>query len=182
MQTFKDKDGKDWIIDLNLSHIKLMEAHDYSEISRYNKIKFLPPQEDLFTEVITNPAVCFTMVWCCCQKQATEVGIETELQFAERFNGETIQNSRIAMYEELPPFFPEQQTTLEALISRYGKIQKMADTGMRKILDEKLGDKELEDLMEEGLQNVANNLDLELTKTRINLKTKEEETKILNGE
>lgn len=165
MHTFKDKHGTDWTVDLTLNQIRRIEAADFSPAFHSDEpqyIRFFPPQENLFTEVITNPAVAFGIVWICCQQQAEERGIKTEEEFANLFNGKALQDSRIAFYEELPDFFPEMATTLAALVERFTTIQKRADQklseGTKRIMNDEIVDREIDKAIAKAEENLKREL------------------------
>lgn len=176
MHTFKDKDGIQWEVDLNLSHIRYLESVDFSLATNgeFEHIKFIPPQENLFSHVITNPAICFEIVWACCKNQAEKRDINTIEEFASKFDGRALQESRIAVYEELPPFFPENLTSLKALISRYSSIQRIADEGIVDLLNKKIGDKELRELVQEELDNMEYQIDMAMESIRKKRKEKKD--------
>lgn len=151
MHVFKDKNGTEWTIDLTLDKIRRIEAADFAAAFHSDapqSIQFFPPQDDLFTDIITNPAVAFGMVWLCCQQQAEERNIKTEEEFTNLFNGKSLQESRIAFYEELPDFFPEMATTLVALVERFTTIQKRADQklgeGTQRLMSNERVDREID--------------------------------------
>lgn len=165
MHTFKDRNGTEWIIDLDLSLVRQIECYNFGpalspreaasgEEVAPHYISFFPPQEDLLTDIITNPAVCFGMVWCCVRAQAKERGIEDEMDFARLFKGDHIRDARLAFYKELPDFFPEMATTLTTLIERFSRTNEVADRKVAARLMEVMGDERIEELVDRELANL----------------------------
>lgn len=168
MHTFKDKDGMEWNVELNLGNALKIEAHDFTHSLGDGegrlKIKFLDPQDNLFQEIITHDAACFDMIWCCVQEQAAARGITTIYEFAKRLTGKSIADARLAFYEELPNFFHRQETTLKALIKRFSSLQDMASQKIGRAVEEELATLDLEKMLDE-----------EIAKAREELKIRREE-------
>lgn len=164
MQSFKDKNGQDWDLGITLFDILRIEAYDFSicytatgreppfidEEGRYH-IQMNPPAENLFSELITDPAVCFAMIWIICQEQAEKREIKTELEFSRLFTGATCMEARAAFYKELPDFFPQMKTTLKTLLDRMLKFQEVADTRISREVETVLSDEEMHRVIEETL-------------------------------
>lgn len=134
MHTFKDKNNTDWIIDLDLSIIRRFEANDFQTAlgkAEPTYITFFPAADDLFTSILTNTNVVFEMIWLACKDQAIDEGVTDIEEFAKLFKGETIDSARMAFYEELPPFFPEKRTSLQALIESYSVVMEEADSVLK---------------------------------------------------
>lgn len=156
MHSFNDKEGTEWTIELNLGNAMLIEAHDFTHSlgdgEEPVKIKFLTPQDDLFTDVITNDAACFDMIWCCCKEQAERIGIKNQYEFAKRLTGKSIADARLAFYEELPNFFHRQETTLRALIKRFSSLQAMASKKIGQAMEEELDHLDLEKMLDAEIE------------------------------
>jgi len=161
MHDFKDKDGVSWTIDLSLSAVWRIEAYDFGRALHVDEptfVAFFPPQADLFTSLITNPAVCFGMIWCCVEEQAKDREINNELEFAKRFDGDAIERARLALYEELPNFYSRSRISLQTLIGRYeetweiinDRLQKKIDTLMTRETLEKMVDQEMDKIKLDG--------------------------------
>jgi len=170
MHTFKDNKGNEWVVDLTLAGIRRIEASDFSEALGKEgdepfHIHFFPPEDDLFTTLITNPAVCFQMLWCVLQADIDSREVGSMEEFAELFGGKEIAEARLAFYEELPPFFPEMATSLTALIDRYSKIHEKADQAIAKKMQTLLSDKRIDN----EITNIVDKMEFNLngkTKTK----------------
>lgn len=148
MHTFKDKDGTEWILDLSMARAMEIEGYDFGqalgdydpETRGYNPryIKFINPEESSFQTYLHDSKMNFTIVWILCRKQAEQRGVNNMLEFAERFDGEAIDRSRIALWEEMANFFQGQKTMLRTLIEHYSKNRAEADQRISKILARKM--------------------------------------------
>lgn len=133
MHTFRDKNNFEWRLDLTLGDVKRIEAFDYADAlgdSETVKIKFFPPQDNLFTELITHPDVVFSMVWCCVEDQAQAAGVATIYDFAKLLRGSDLVALREALWAELPDFFPEMASTLRALTTEYSNVTRLTNSKM----------------------------------------------------
>ncbi len=169
MKTFQDKFGQTWVIDLDLFKARQIEAYDFGpalKLEEEHFISFFPPQEDLFNSLITDPAVCFGMIWVLVQDQlphrtyevkdekgsVTSYPIQSELDFTRCFDGEVISKARLAFYEELPDFFPQMKITLNNLISRYSRAEELIDERTSKAVTKKMSDQELEKEIDRAIE------------------------------
>jgi len=163
MHTFKDNKGETWNIDLTLAGIRRIEAADFSEPLKKKgdevfHINFFPPEDDLFTNLITNPSVCFQMLWCVLEEEAVDRGIGNMEEFAALFGGDEIAAARLAFYEELPPFFPEMTTSLKALTEKYSLVHQKADAAIAKKMDTLLSEKAIENEVSKIVDKIEFNL------------------------
>lgn len=145
MQQFKDKNGDEWIIELDLAAAMRIESFDFAEVLRLPTVKdeesgewipqkyfveFINPQDNLAELVVSNRKICFAMVWCCVKKQAEDRGVYNIESFAGIFDSEAFNRACEAFMEELPNFFPRQRTTLRVSISKYLEAQQISDQAM----------------------------------------------------
>jgi len=160
MQLFKDNTGDEWHVDLNLGHILQIEAYDFTQALHKPEeegpthIQFFPPDEELFTTLVLQSAVCFSMIWCAVRAEAEQRNITNELEFAKRFNGDTMAAARKAFLEELANFFPEMRTTLMILIEKFSAMTKMVDEKLSKKTEEMLGSK-MEAVIDEEIAKLS---------------------------
>ena len=158
MQTFKDKYGQEWLLDMDLSSVRLMEAREFPNLG---KITFFPPTEN-FYQLLGQTEVSFGMIWCLCKDQLegktfikgnteTSAPITNEEEFAHCFNGETLEQSRIALFEELANFFPQMRITLTTLIERYSSLTKMVDRKTATKMTTEMSDDKMEQMIDQAL-------------------------------
>lgn len=143
MHTFKDKKDQEWSMDLDLSKAMEIEGYDFSqamgkELDQPHYIKFLNAEDALFQEILYDTRICYTFIWVLCKDQAAEHNIDDILEFAKRFDGETLDRARMALGGELINFFPRQKTTLTALIENISNTRSKVDERLGKLLDRKI--------------------------------------------
>jgi len=157
MKTFKDKEGTSWTLDLNLGAAMKIESYDVAEAvgkeSPYH-LKFLDSDDAAFQLYLTNTKVCFTIIWCCCEKQAKSRDITDEIEFASRFDGETWDLARMAMMEELINFFPRKAITLRALIQKYCEVMATQDRVMGEAIQKHISAENLQKLEAQVMEDV----------------------------
>lgn len=134
--TFQDKEGTEWTLSIDLQKAMEIEDHNFAHAfgetredgqDPVHKISFIDPDKELFTEWITNRRFCLDMIWILVRDIAKEKNIPNMLEFAKRFDGSSFRNARVALWEELPNFFPDQETSLRASISAVSNMEKMLD-------------------------------------------------------
>lgn len=157
MHEFKDKNGTSWKVDLSLTAIWRIEAYDFSRamhVAGPAYLQFFPPQDDLFTTKITDPAVCFGIVWCCVEPEAKERGIDNELAFAELFDGDAIERARLALYEELPNFYSRSRISLRTLIGRYEETWEIINDRLQKKINQLMTREAMEKMVDQEMEKI----------------------------
>jgi hypothetical protein len=160
MHSFKDTTGQEWRIDLTLGKIMVIEGYDFSLALRKSEptyLSFYPAQPDLF-DLFENQRVIFSMVWCCIYDDAQTLGVPDELEFAKRLDGPCLRAAVMAMYAELPLFFCEMKTTLEALIERHSRLQTIADQRMGVFISQKANNAQLEQLVDREIDKLSSSV------------------------
>ena len=161
MHSFQDKHGLEWLVDLTLDKAMAIEGHNFAQAlgedplldedgnEQYlvRRIRFIDPEESLFTEKLTNSRVLLDMLWCCLRDQAAKGGITNVLQFAERFDGKSFDAARMAFLEELPCFFPRKAMTLRALIAKYSEAEIATDRATAQQIEETMGAENVQKLL-----------------------------------
>jgi len=156
MPSFTDRLGQKWYLELDLFKAMKLEDHEFPGIG---KIKFFPPTENLLN-LLSETAVSFGMIWFLCQDQIkgrtyatnssdARTPIANEEDFARCFNGETVDSSRVALFEELGNFFPQMKITLSRLIERYSSLKKIVDSKVADKIAIEMSDQRMIDLVEE---------------------------------
>lgn len=169
MQTFKDKYGQEWILDMDLSSIRICEAREFPTIG---KITFFPPTENFYA-LLGQTEVSFGLVWCLCKDQLEgktfipkgkkdSQPITDEEQFAHCFDGEVLEQSRIALFEELANFFPQMRTTLKTLIERYSSLTKIVDRKTSDRMKTEMSDEKMEQMIDKTFDGIETGLPKEM--------------------
>ena len=156
MKTFKDTKGNEWVINLTLADLQNIESYNFQHALHMENpyyINFFPADPDLFTDLLVNPRICFPAIWVVCKEQAEQREITNELEFAKLFGPRTINEARIAFLEELPPFFPEMESSLQAIVARYKQATKIADEELTNEVEKSLTDDEIRKILRESIQS-----------------------------
>lgn len=169
MHTFKDKKNREWTIELDLS--KAMQIEDYDmgqamgeepdENGEYppRYIPFTNPQDNFFEYYMSNTKVVFTIIWILCREQAKDFAINNMEDFAKIFDGQTFNNARMAFFEELPDFFTQKKMTLKASIQSYFEAIEKMDERQAKVIREKLGTKQIDEILNEAEKRIRSDVD-----------------------
>lgn len=101
MSAFKDRNGRQWLIDINVGAIKRVR----SEL----KINLCSLIDDGFkglNELMSDPIQLVDVVFVLCQEQAKSAGI-LDTQFGESLSGESLQSMADAFFEAYVDFSPD---------------------------------------------------------------------------
>jgi hypothetical protein len=102
MATFKDREGKDWLVEITRGHLKpLKELFGLDLQEAIGKEKDNP-----LAAVFADTEKSGNLIWFLCRAEAERSGI-TEDQFAYRFNGQAIEDATAAIWEAVIDFFPQ---------------------------------------------------------------------------
>ena len=108
MKSFKDKDGKSWIIEVNVRQVRKIRA--LLNIDLANMIQFDAangkPNTELLDRLSNDPCLLVDVIYVLCKDQADALNI-TDEKFAESMNGDTVESATVALLEEMVDFFPE---------------------------------------------------------------------------
>lgn len=164
--TFKDRTGEEFTIHLTLNDIFSIEAYDFQ--GHCKPVKLVPPEDKFFEERIGDPKLLFGIAWILVQRQIKGkkyknpdydpknetseefVTINDELDFAYRFDGESLKNLKKGVWHELTGFFPEAATTIRSLIERLLRLQEIGIARGKKLIDANLKDEDLEKAWDEA--------------------------------
>jgi len=176
MHTFNDKFGQVWSLDLDLALVQELENHDFPA---HGKIKFFPPSENLL-QLLSETSISFGMIWEMCKYQlvgktyyprisslteeATAQPITNQEHFAMCFNGDTVEQSRIALFEELGNFFPQMRTTLKQLTERYSHLVGLVNRKSAQKMEAELSDEKMETLIDQLFEEKTTQLPPEMQK------------------
>lgn len=130
MPTFKDANGKEWLVKLDVSTIKRIRE-------RLN-VDPVDPEGKTYTRLGNDPVLLVDTLWVACEGQA---GGMTSEQFGQSFTGDTFQQATEALLTAILDFFhPEKRKFIQALAAKDQRIQHL---GMEAALA-RLNDPELE--------------------------------------
>jgi len=146
MHLFKDRDARDWSIDINVDAIKRVRAALNVDLLEVVEGK-------LIDRLTTDPILLVDVLFVLCQSQANDKGI-TDEQFGRAMAGDAIESAMAAFFADLADFFPSGRRQL------MNKAMAKVETLQRMALDHansKLDGPELEESMRRLLTNSSGN-------------------------
>jgi hypothetical protein len=123
MRTFKDNNGIEWLLSINIQQVKRVRALAGVDLMEVGVGKL-----DVIADYIRMVDVLFVL----CKKQAEERQID-DAKFAAGMGGDSIEFAQDALMEELIDFFPPRQRKLLAEI--WEKTKKVADEAATKAME-----------------------------------------------
>lgn len=112
MASFKDKSGKDWMVDFNIGicrKIKSASGLDFANAHDGKAVSAIQAEDDKMVQVI----------WLLCEQQAKERGITDEEQILVLLDGNVLEDAQRVIEESLLSFTrPERRAALEAIFQK----------------------------------------------------------------
>jgi hypothetical protein len=123
MPSFKDTNGREWLVTLNVAQIKRVRVR--------LKINLADLQEGNLLVRLSDPVTLVDVLFVLVQPQAEENSV-TDEQFAAGLGGDTLYSASTALLEALCDFFPEPQRTLlrktwRATVARQAEVQTLLE-------------------------------------------------------
>ena len=106
MKVFKDTNGQDWQIILNVLQMKRVRAAlgiDLVNVITLDKDGAV--KVDLIDRIANDPCLLVDILWVIVQDQAKSIGV-TDEQFGSALVGDAIERATAAFLDELVDFFP----------------------------------------------------------------------------
>lgn len=106
MKVFKDSNGQDWQIILNVLQMKRVRAAlgiDLVNVITLDKDGAV--KVDLIDRIANDPCLLVDILWVIVQDQAKSIGV-TDEQFGTALVGDAIERATAAFLDELVDFFP----------------------------------------------------------------------------
>ncbi len=142
MQHFKDINGDEWTIDLNIGSARKIRSR-MRQIESLNEIDFLDYAALLFS--LNDVFFAADLLFVVCEKEANERGIDSE-NFGTRLKGKVLFDAIAAFTAEYLDFFPDPTTAqkMKTLVEKNQKVQttlcdaivNAAEEEMTKLLDD----------------------------------------------
>ena len=123
MQSFKDTEGQAWDIKIDVGAVKRVR-----DALKVDLVKI--DDGNLLQSLYDDPVLLVDVIFCLCQAQATTAGL-SDVEFAERFGGDTVAEATEAFVAELIAFFPNPRRR-DLLTAAMEKMQVIED----KVFDE----------------------------------------------
>lgn len=143
MKQFKDENGKDWLIRIDVSAIKRVRS-----IVGVDLMQIVDPKSAL-AEELDDPVKLADVLFVLCSKQAEEASVSDE-DFGKLLAGDVLANAQRAMLEELADFFPEGPRRM--LILRGLKAVERIKGRTMKLIEEATSDAAIDRHLDEQLK------------------------------
>lgn len=104
MQSFKDRLGREWTIEIDFSTaIMLKKSHLQFDVQ-----VALDPESDEFRNIASDLFYRGQLIWLLCEQQAEAAGITPE-DFPKGFDGDVLDRAFDSLVLEIIDFFPERK-------------------------------------------------------------------------
>jgi hypothetical protein len=150
MKCFKDNQGRNWTIVVNVATVKrvrsLLDINllDVVKLDSNNK-----PNVDLLEQLASDPVLLCDVIYCICKPEADAQKISDE-DFGAAMGGDAIEYATTALLEELVDFFPEaKRLVLRKLMNAGEKVKIQMEKALKLELDNPKLEKELEKQVKE---------------------------------
>ena len=129
MQSFKDSEGRDWIVTVTVATVKRVR-----QMCDVNLLELLEGQ--LLQRLAADPVLLCDVLYAVCQPQASERNL-TDEQFGAAMGGEVIDKACAAFLEALTDFFPntQQRENLKLLLTKIQRAREQQYGLMRTKLE-----------------------------------------------
>ena len=157
MEFFTDVNGEKWELRLNIATAK--EVRDQTKIDLLNLAAVVPEKGNDWGEItaleriVESPITLVDVISVLCQKQIRERQMD-EVEFAERFGPETIQDATDALIREIINF---SQPTKKKVMARIHQVTQNFVGKLNKKMDEILDDPDFQSKTEEVLTKLFTN-------------------------
>lgn len=124
MQSFKDGNGKEWIVSLDGPTIR--------EVRKLVGIDLAATDGSASERLYNDPVVLVDSLWVVCRKQAGTAGVTSE-QFGAALVGDPIDDATKALIEAINDFFPKRRR--EAMQALTARMTETREAGMEDALE-----------------------------------------------
>jgi hypothetical protein len=140
MKTFKDREGREWLIDINIASIKRVK-----DLLAIDLLKL--EGQELVEQLISDPCSLCNIVYVLCMEQADERGVSDE-HFGRAMAGDAIDHATTAVLEEFVDFFPSRKRPL--MRQALARIQQI-ETAQLAAADRIVNSPEIDRLIDEAM-------------------------------
>lgn len=135
MTSFKDRNGKAWVLDLNIGMVRRIKA--VCKIDLGNIVKFGEKDGGLsqLEQLADDSDKLCALFWTMCEAQVVAAGLDEE-KFFSGFDGDTIDAATAALIDELVNFSrPAQRAILKKVVELSRQAQEQAVAGLLEAID-----------------------------------------------
>ncbi len=150
MQIFKDRDGREWQIVLNVFQMKRVRAAlgldlvNVIELGQDGNVKV-----DMIDKIANDPCLLVDILWVLVQEQAKVANV-TDEQFGTALAGDAIESATKAFLDELVDFFPGAR---RLFLKKAVELARKFGTESNAVLEKALEDPELESRVRESMSS-----------------------------
>jgi len=121
MKIFKDTQGREWEIAVNVATIKRVRS-----LLDVDLMSLVDEQSNLIQRLQTDPVLLVDVVYVLCKPQADQRGV-TDEQFGESMASDALDDATSALFRELADFFPKgRRALMQKMVDKIEKFQKRA--------------------------------------------------------
>ena len=152
MRIFKDRNGQDWQIVLNVHQMKRIRAAlgiDLVNVITLDKEGVV--KVDMIDRIANDPCLLVDILWVLVEEQAKAINV-TDEQFGAALAGESIENATKAFLDELVDFFPGAK---RLFLKKAVELSRKYTGDWTQVLEKALNDPELEKRVAESMRSSA---------------------------
>ena len=152
MQIFKDRDGREWQVVLNVFQMKRIRAAlgiDLVNVITLDKEGVV--KVDMIDRIANDPCLLVDILWVLVEEQAKAISV-TDEQFGAALAGESIENATRAFLDELVDFFPGAK---RLFLKKAVELSRKYTGDWTRVLEKALDDPELEKRIVESMRSSA---------------------------
>jgi hypothetical protein len=147
MKVFKDREGREWIVDVNIGSIKRV-----NDILNVDLLRLEGGQ--LVDQLIGDPVTLCNVVYVLCMKQAQERGVSDE-DFGRAMAGDSIDHATTALLEDFVDFFPSRKRP--AMAKALAKI-KQIEAAQLEAAERMIDDPQIDQLIQKAMNEATASL------------------------
>lgn len=146
MKTFKDNEGREWSVSINVGTIKRVRG-----MLNVDLLTVVDGKSDLMSQLMTDPILLVDVIYVLCKPQADDRNISDE-KFGEAMAGDAIEAATDALIGELIDFFPEaKRAVFQMAVNKTKKTQSMAIQRATEWIQSGELDRQIEDELNKAL-------------------------------
>jgi hypothetical protein len=175
--SFRDRFGKEWNVDLCLSHAYELENYDFRGSRK--KVSLVNPTPEFFSKELTDVKLILGIAWIVLQDQikehneqskpieanrsartkeeiqnlAAQSPIADELDFTRRLDGKATAAMKVAVWGAVANFFPEMTIMLMALIGRFSHVNQKANSRLSTEIETRLSDERIDAMIDQAISD-----------------------------
>ena len=152
MQIFKDRDGREWQVVLNVFQMKRIRAAlgvdliNVIELDKDGQVRV-----DMIDKIANDPCLLVDILWVLVETQAKDEGV-SDVDFGSSLAGEAITAATSAFLDELVDFFPGAK---RLFLKKAVEVSRKYTGEMTGVLEKALADPELDRRIEESMLSSA---------------------------